>query len=209
MRRVLNKVAKMISSSIFFVLVVLIGLILAYLVYVRVLTSQNRLDEVKINFYTILTQSMYPTIKAGDIVITYKNEDNVYHVGDVITFISTSNTANGVTITHRIKEVYAVNGVYTYKTQGDANNVSDSAAVLSQNVIGRVVFKIPKAGYIQQFLVTSTGWIVAVVIPCLGIIIYDILKIFKNMAKKTTQKFVKGSTVEREHLKEVLDDEHQ
>ena len=209
MRRVLNKVAKMISSSIFFVLVVLIGLILAYLVYVRVLTSQNRLDEVKINFYTILTQSMYPTIKAGDIVITYKNEDNVYHVGDVITFISTSNTANGVTITHRIKEVYAVNGVYTYKTQGDANNVSDSAAVLSQNLIGRVVFKIPKAGYIQQFLVTSTGWIVAVVIPCLGIIIYDILKIFKNMAKKTTQKFVKGSTVEREHLKEVLDDEHQ
>ena len=57
-----------------------------------------------------------------------------------------------------------------------------------ENVIGRVVFRIPKAGYIQQFMVTKTGWIVVVVIPCLGIVIYDILKMFKVAAKKKKQK---------------------
>ncbi len=187
MKKGLDRIAKIISSSIFFVLIILIALILFYLVYVRVLTSQNRLDEVKLNFYTILTQSMYPTIKAGDIVITYKNENDIYEVGDIITFVSTSNITNGVTITHRVKEVYQVNGVYSYKTQGDANNTADSSSVLSSNVIGRVVFRIPKAGYIQQFLVTSTGWIVAIVLPCLGIIIYDIIKIFKVLKKRSTR----------------------
>ena len=32
------------------------------------LSSNDRLGEVRLNFYTILTQSMYPTIKAGDVV---------------------------------------------------------------------------------------------------------------------------------------------
>lgn len=180
MKKILNRVAKIISSTIFFILMLIIGLILLYLVYVKTLTSQNRLDEVKINFYTILTQSMYPTIKAGDIVITYKNDDDIYRQGDIITFVSTANATNGVTITHRITDVYRVNGVYSYKTRGDANNVSDGASVSAENVIGRVIFKIPKAGYIQQFLVTSTGWLIAIVLPCLGIIIYDILKLFKS-----------------------------
>ena len=83
--------------------------------------------------------------------------------------------------------------------------------ISGDNVLGKVVLKIPKAGYIQQFLVSNTGWVIAVLLPCLGIVIYDILKLFRITAKKGRQ-IVKGDkrTKEaRDRLKEVIIDEQE
>lgn len=207
MRDIVNRIMKIISSAIFVVLVLLIILIVFYIVRVNFLASNDRLGEVKINFYTILTQSMYPTIKAGDVVITYKEDNNKYNDGDVITFVSEQN--GGITITHRVDEVYNVNNSYSYKTKGDNNNAPDNEITSGDNVLGKVVVKIPKVGYIQQFLVSKTGWIVAVILPCLGIVIYDILKLFKHTARKGSQLIKRDKRTEeaRKKLKEVVDDD--
>ena len=154
---------------------------------------------------------MYPTIEAGDIVITYKNNDNIYNEGDIITFVSTSSATNGITITHTVIEVSMLNGEYYYRTKGDNNSTADSALVKDSNVIGRVVFRIPKAGYLQQFLVTRTGWIVLIVLPSLGIIIYDILKVLKIASNKSKEKIKKinYSSSAKAKLKEVLDNDKE
>ena len=175
---ILNKIFKIISGIIFAILVLIIIAIISYVIRINYLASQDRLGDIKTNFYTILTQSMHPNIKAGDIVITYKNDDDKYEKEDVITFISKAN--GGINITHRIKDVYIENGVLSYQTKGDNNNSVDAEIIPSYNVLGKVIFKIPKAGYIQQFLVSRTGWIIAIVLPSLGIIIYDILKLLKK-----------------------------
>ena len=207
MRDIVNRIMKIISSAIFVVLVLLIILIVFYIVRVNFLASNDKLGEVKINFYTILTQSMYPTIKAGDVVITYKEDNNKYNDGDVITFVSEQN--GGITITHRVDEVYNVNDSYSYKTKGDNNNAPDNEITSGDNVLGKVVVKIPKVGYIQQFLVNKTVFIVAVVLPCLGIVIYDILKLFKHTARKGSQLIKRDKRTEeaRKKLKEVVDDD--
>ena len=178
MKNGMKRISHIVSNAIFTILVLIIAVLLIYVIYIKVLESQGRLGDAKFNFYTILTQSMYPTIEAGDIIVTYKNSDDIYNTKDIITFVSPSDP---VTITHRIIEVSMVNGEYYYRTKGDHNNTADRQVIPSDNVIGRVVLRIPKAGYIQQFLVSRTGWIVAVVLPCLGIIIYDIIKIIKMM----------------------------
>ncbi|MBQ6547183.1 MAG: signal peptidase I [Bacilli bacterium] len=214
MRRTINWILKIISSAIFIVLVLIICVLIFYIVRVNMLANNDRLGTVRINIYTILTQSMYPTIKAGDVVVTYREDNNRYNTGDVITFISQNNA--GMTITHRVKEVISLNDEYSYRTKGDNNNTADSEIIKGDNVVGRVILKVPKVGYIQQFLVSKTGWIVAVVLPALGIIIYDLLKIFliatgirpKNSVEKTlsdeNNKRIKDA---RERLKEVVDDE--
>lgn len=209
MKDVISRILKIISSAIFVVLLMLIALIIFYIVRVNFLASNDKLGDVKINFYTILTQSMYPTIKAGDIVITYKEDLNKYNVGDVITFISEKN--GSITVTHRIQEVFEVNGSYSYKTKGDNNNTADSETISGNNVLGKVVVKVPKAGYIQQFLVSKTGWLVAVILPCLGIVIYDILKLIRTTARKGKSLVVKNKRSDnaRKKLKEVLDDEEE
>lgn len=208
MKKVFKRISKIISSAIFVILIMLIILIVGYIIRIKYLASNNRLGEVKINFYTILTQSMYPTIEAGDIIITYKNDDNMYNTGDIITFSSTG-YSDDITITHRVTEIYNVNGEYSYRTKGDNNNSEDMNIVNSEKVIGRVIFRIPKAGYIQQFLVTKTGWIVVVVLPCLGIIIYDIIKIFVLIfKKKSNKKLVQTKDVleSKDRLNEVIDE---
>lgn len=75
-----------------------------YIVTIKIYAKQNRLDEIKFNMYTILTTSMEKTIMAGDVVVDYKNKDNIYELGDIITFYS--NRGNGqITITHRIIDI--------------------------------------------------------------------------------------------------------
>ena len=148
---------------------------------------------------------MYPKIKAGDIIVTYRNDDNKYQKGDVITFISEAN--GNINITHRVEQVYDVNDVYSYKTKGDNNNAADSEIIPSSNVLGKVIFKIPKAGYIQQFLVTRTGWIIAIVLPSMGIIIYDVLKVLKSagkIGKKKTKAEIMAEESARKNLQKVI-----
>ena len=188
MKELLRKIARVISNIFFWFLIVIIIVLAGYVVVIKVLEKQNKIAEVPINFYTILTQSMYPTIKAGDIIITYQTKDDIYKIGDIVTYVSHGGATNGVTITHRIVEVTKTNGQYFYTTKGDANNTPDFAPVSSNDVIGKYIIKIPKAGFIQQFLVSSFGWLVAIVLPAVGIIIYDIIKIVKKTTLKNLKK---------------------
>lgn len=206
---VIHRILKIISSAIFVVLVLIIALLVLYIVRVNFMASNDKLGEVRLNFYTILTQSMHPTIKAGDVVITYKEDAGKYQSGDVITFVSRAN--GGITVTHRILDVYVNNGNYSFKTKGDNNNTEDRELVNNSDVLGRVVLKIPKAGYFQQFMVTETGWIVAVLLPCLGVVIYDILKIFKATARKGRSIVTNNKETDeaRKKLKEVINDEEE
>ncbi len=194
MGKFLKKFVRIISDILFYILLAIIIIFVAYLLIINSFQKQDRLGDIPINFYTILTQSMYPKIQAGDIVITYRNNDNKYNVGDVITFVSNT-SSSGITITHRIVEIQMENGRYVYITKGDNNSSKDTKPVLGTTVIGKVVVKIPKAGFVQQFLVTKVGFLVAIVLPCLGIIIYDAIKICKK---------VYGNTMNRKNAKEKL-----
>lgn len=206
MKKTFNRISKIISSAIFVLLMIIIAIIVIYILRVKVLAGNNRLGEVKTNFYTILTTSMVPTIDAGDIVITHKNDNNIYNKGDIITFVS---NGSSITITHRITEVSVLNGEYFYKTKGDHNATEDTSLVSANSVIGRVIFRLPKLGYLQQFLVTKTGWIVMIVLPCLGIVIYDILKVVRLSYGKTKSKIkeTKKTLEARENLKKVIANE--
>ena len=51
--------------------------------------------------------------------------------------------------------------------------------------IEEVILKIPKLGYIQDILASKGGLIIFVLIPCLAILSYDIMKIFKRLGQKT------------------------
>lgn len=204
---ILKRILRVISNLIFYILLAIIVLLVVYVGVVTVYKKQNRLDEIPLNFYTILTTSMVPEIQAGDIVITIKSQNNLYNEKDVITFISEGNMTKGVTITHRILKRESINGTNYYYTKGDANNTADTTPVSENNVIGKVILKIPKAGYLQQFMVSKFGWLVVIVLPCLSIIIYDVVKIFEKIfkIKQGKEKLSKNNTIkQREDLNRAL-----
>lgn len=181
-----------------FMWLILIGItLLIYIADTKIRAAKGDFSPPKYNAYVVLTGSMLPEIDPQDVVVTKKIEGKDLKVGDIITFIPSDSRISNIIVTHRILNKYydATTNKYTYQTKGDANNTPDFTLAEDSNVIGKVIFRIPKIGYIQQFLATRGGWIIVVLIPALVILSYDIMRLGKNIArgkKKRTTTVVRG-----------------
>lgn len=98
-------------------------------------------------FFTVESGSMYPAYPKDSLVFVKKTDPGEIARGDVITFVLNS---DGTLATHRVIEADSVNETFT--TKGDANASPDANPVLWGNVVGRVVFGIPKAGAVFRVI---------------------------------------------------------
>lgn len=183
---ILNYIGKILSYASITILVI-IGI---FLVYYLISMQKSRNDsnyKPLVSLYTIISGSMEPTIHVYDVVVNtaVTNPEDI-KVGDVITFISTSYISEGLTITHRVQDIKIVNGNYEFVTKGDNNPVADGSTAKFDNVIGKVKFKIPQLGRIQFLVASKAGWFLVVLLPAMGVIIYDVIKLIKLLATKST-----------------------
>ena len=174
------------SYALFIWLLLIGGTLLLYIADIKIRASKGDFSAPVFNAYVVLSGSMLPEIKVKDIVVTKKVPAESLEVEDIITFIAPDSRYGGISITHRIKEKYYDDslGTYSYRTKGDANNVADASLVPNDNVLGKVILKIPKLGYLQDLLSSKGGLIIVVLIPCLAILSYDIMKILKKIGIK-------------------------
>lgn len=176
-----------------FVLLIIIGIFLIYYyISVRLYATKGEKYEPKFSIYTIVSESMQPTINKYDVIINTKIDDiSDVKINDVITFISTWKVTYGMTITHRVVGTKTLdNGKTCLVTRGDNNTQEDAACVEEGNIIGITRAVVPGLGKIQFFLSSSTGLLLVILIPALYIIIKDIIKLFglSNDKTKTTSK---------------------
>ena len=94
----------------------------------------------------VISGSMSGSIEINDMIIIH--EEDTYTPGDIITFKSGSSL-----VTHRIIDETEDGFI----TKGDANNSEDLHPVPFDNVVGKVILIIPKAGAVIQFLQTPLG----------------------------------------------------
>ena len=183
----LKYIISVISYAIFIFLMLIGATLLLYIADIKIRAAKGDYSPPKFNAYVVLSGSMLPEIKIKDIVVTKKIPEEQLQVGDIITFVSPDPRFGGISITHRIieKKYDDSKGIYLYRTQGDANNAADGTPVSNENILGKVILKIPKLGYIQDLLSSKGGLIILVLIPCLAILSYDIMKILKRMGQKS------------------------
>ncbi len=170
------------------VILIIIGIIFTlYVIDVKVQESKGGTAKPLFGAYVIISGSMEPNIHVYDVIISKRVDPSTLEVGDVITFHSNDTRFYGETVTHRIvEEVDPEKGIY--RTKGDANNVEDEALTVGENIMGKVVMRIPQLGRVQSFIATKGGWFIVILIPCLCVISYDIVKIMKLVGKKGKQK---------------------
>ena len=179
----LNFVTTVLMNSII-VILILIGIIfLLYYLDVVKNSKTGHWQPPLYQAYVIISQSMEPTIHVQDAIVTKRMDD--YQIGDVCTYLSKNPSYFGIMITHRIIGTdIDSNGNKVYVFKGDNNYSSDPLNVEYEQIYGKVVMKIPKIGYIQYFLSNAYGWIIAIVVPCIGIITLDIIKLINTFRKK-------------------------
>ena len=167
-------------------LLIIIGVCMAYYVIAaKIYASKGEEYKPYFSLYTIISPSMEPNIKVYDVILDTRVDDpKDIKVGDVITFVSTSSLSNGMTITHRVVDIVETDQGLRFVTKGDNNQSPDGAYALPENVIGKTLLRIPMLGRVQFLLANKGMWLILIVIPALGIIVYDILKLFKTSSLK-------------------------
>lgn len=203
-----KKVLKFIANVVSWTILVFLLLIAAFLAYYfianKIYATKGKKYEPSVGLYTIVSPSMTPNLNVYDVILDVKvKKPEDIKVGDIITFISTSSISKGLTITHRVVAIVETEKGLEYKTQGDNNLTPDTTTVPFQNILGKVIIKIPQLGRIQYFLSSSSGWLIIVVIPAALIIISDIVKIIRlSKTKKKVNKALETEELKQEKIAE-------
>ena len=131
----------------------------------------------------VLTDSMDPVIKSGDLIVCRQADTSSLAVGDVIAFFDPAGNGTSI-VTHRIIEITEEDGVLAFRTKGDANNTEDRLAVKADKVVGTYRFRIPNVGHDALFMQTTAGLIVCVFLPMLLLIAYELIRAKKFDRKR-------------------------
>ena len=154
----------------------------------------------------VLTDSMYPVIESGDLIICHTLEAEDVKVGDVITFYDPMGNGTSV-VTHRVLEISEKDGRPQFVTKGDNNNVEDQVPVDAEDLIGIYQKRIPKAGNVAMFMQTTPGLIVCVVCPIILLVGYDMLR--RRKYEKTKQQDTDALLAELEALRALKAEKEQ
>ena len=144
--------------------------------------------------------SMEPQIYRGDLLIVkgvpaadIRNGTVEDMNGDIIVF-----NAQGVwsdppaePIVHRVVDKKFEDGIWQFKTKGDANLIVDEGWVPEGNIYGIVIFKIPWIGWVKIFLTESGLLIPLLVIISVLLIISIIIDAYKKYEAENKEKINK------------------
>lgn len=160
-------------------------LLSCYLVDLAVNQNNNKLSKPLFGAYIIVSQSMIPTINVNDGIIIKRIDHDKYRIGDIITFSSADINYKGLTITHRvIDKSKQTNNNSLYMTKGDHNKVRDPVGVETDSIYGRVMFRIPKIGYLKTFFSKPSNFFICILIPSIILLLFDGFKMRKIIHKR-------------------------
>jgi signal peptidase len=109
---------------------------------------------------SVLTGSMRPYLEPGDMIVDKIVKADEVKVGDVVTYKVGSSI-----VTHRVVEVITEDSKSLLVTRGDANNTEDGKPITEDQLLGKVIFRIPYGGYIARFIRSPIGLLLIIGIP--------------------------------------------
>ena len=188
-RKRIKKSLNTISTVLVWMLVVVtVGIMIFTLVSVNTLDQASR-SIFGYKFFIVRSDSMSATdFKSGDIIFVKFVDPNTFKAGDVIAFTSQNSDNFGETVTHKIREISTGDyGEPVFITYGTTTNTNDEVPVTYPYVLGKYVGKIPNLGSFFQFLKTTPGYILCILVPFLLLILYQgvqCIRLFRRYKKE-------------------------
>ena len=193
--------------NIVLVIAIILAAICTYTSYVS--TSGNGVPSIfGLRIMSIQTESMYPTMKPGDLIFdTAVKDTSELQVGDIITYWTVID-GERVLNTHRITEIYDGGGYLIFQTKGDNNTIEDSLTVHESEIVGQYNgMKIAGLGKLFDYLQTSTGFLIVVVIPVAIFFLYHLIQFFRVLFEYQSVKNKLIYEKERGKNEDLVEDE--
>ncbi|MDR1806740.1 MAG: signal peptidase I [Propionibacteriaceae bacterium] len=150
--------------------------LLALGVFVAVIPALHRGTALN-----VLTGSMQPTLKPGDLAIVYAVDsfDDIA-IGDIVTFMPYPD--DPTLVTHRaIGWSTQADGTRLLITQGDANNAADDP-IMEKQVRAKMAYKIPWIGHLLQY--SDFAKPIAVVVVAIILLAYSAYALITSVKRK-------------------------
>lgn len=179
-------------------------ILLAALFAFTTLATRDQSQVASLAGYTpmvVETDSMAPTFLSGDLIFIKKCDTAELKEGDIVCFHTIINNEYALN-THRIEEIDTSNGVRSYKTKGDNNAISDAHIIADGDIVGKYIGKINRLGTVMDFLSSSMGFLVVIVLPMLLFFIYQVYHLVM-----VTINLKKAMAVEEAERKELAREE--
>jgi len=184
-----NKAAKIIGNVVFWVV---LGLVILYS-GVSLLSNQdsNKFTIFGVETLAVQSNSMANTFRKGDLIFinTDVNVDSLEE-GAVITYrmqVQQNGTLVTIYNTHRIYDI-SDDRLWFY-TRGDNNSQPDPGAVVANDIVGQWTGgRLIGIGGFVDFLKSSLGFFLFIVLSCFAFLVYEIVRFIKIISEYNVQK---------------------
>jgi signal peptidase len=119
--------------------------------------------------------SMTPAIRTGDVVAVHPIAPTSARIGDIVTFDN-----HGKLTSHRARAIERRGTDVLFTTQGDANTGQEHWKVPANGRIGRVMYRVPKLGFVVVRVQSPAGRFVLIILPALALGFTVLRRIWRN-----------------------------
>ena len=190
-------------------------ILLAALYAFTTMATKDEQNVASILGYTPLvveTDSMKPTFESGDLIFIKKCDTSKLNEGDIITFHTIIDNQYALN-THRIQKIDEANGVRSYTTIGDNNNgVADQHVISDGDIVGKYIGHVSGLGKVMNFLSSSMGFLIVIVLPMLLFFIYQVynlimisIRLKKAMAVENAEE-IANARIQQEKADQAADE---
>ena len=106
--------------------------------------------------HLVLSDSMQPSLRRGDLSIVRRLQPDQYRSGDIVSFYPPGRPKTSVT--HRIDRLALRDGMRVAFTKGDANANGDPWSISMGSIQGKQVIRLPFLGYAVHLIKTQFGF---------------------------------------------------
>lgn len=149
----------------------------------------------------VLSGSMTPLMLPGDMIIVESVSPNELIAGDVIAFRNPGD--KDTFVTHRIINIEE-GEERIFETKGDANEEKDEFTVPASDVVGKLIFVIPFAGYLPEASKNKIIFFFTVTIPATLIILDEVMAMSRDANPIRARKIERGKKKASRHVSYVI-----
>ncbi|MDD4705602.1 MAG: signal peptidase I [Bacilli bacterium] len=150
--------------------------------------SDNKLSFFNYRVFTVVTASMEPEYKIGDVLLSKEVDPSTIKPGDDISYFGRTGDIKGKIVTHKVISVETnTRGEYFFRAKGLSNIIEDPT-IYENQLLGVVTYKINSLSFFYKIIATDTGFYLCIIVPLVGIIGYEIAITMFNIEEKKRSK---------------------
>ena len=151
-----------------------VAMLSIYLLFVIVQRFTNNSSILGYRVFTIATGSMEPVYNINDVILVKDTDPSTLKKGDDIAYLGNRDAVKGLIVTHRIIRIETFSDGKVHYTLKGVNNKYEDPSITEDQILGKVVGKLPVVNFINHVVKNIYGFFFLVFCPLVLVIFLEI-----------------------------------